>query len=123
MMNQPIRIEVERDPKDNLRFYATLPDLSLANLSYHHLSLNIAEAEKLLRDVKKRRATDGGNHVMNGPIGKWLKSNASPNVSVKEYSVNRKAAGTTPAHWRVGLAITFANASLAQAFATACKIP
>ncbi len=123
MASSPVRIEVERDPKDNLRFYATFPDSDLAKLSVRSLNLDIADAEKLLKDVRKRRATDGGKIVMNGQIGKWLKTNAASNATAKEHSISRKKAGTTPAHWRVGLVITFANAALAQAFAAACSIP
>lgn len=123
MSNSPVRAEVERDPKDNLRFYATIPDSTLTKLPIISLKLDIADAEKLLKDVKKRRATDGGKFVMKGPIGIWLKANGGSNVTAKEHCVSRKKAGTTPAHWRVGLAITFANAALAQAFAAACKIP
>lgn len=123
MTSQPIRVEIERDPRDNLRFYATIPESGLAKFSLRSLHLDIADAEKLLKSVKKSRAVEGGKLVANGQIGKWLKTNASPSVTAKEYFVSRKAAGTTPAHWRVGLVITFATASLAQAFAIACKIP
>lgn len=123
MASSPIRIEFERDPKDNLRFHATFPDSDLPKSSVRSLDLDIADAEKLLKNLRKKRATDGGQIVMNGQIGKWLKTNAASNVTVTEHSVSRKKAGTTPAHWRVGLTITFANAALAQAFAAACKIP
>lgn len=122
MANQQIRFEAERDPKDHLRFYVTFPDAQLPKLSPNQLSLDIADAEQLLKIVKKRRATDGLNAVMASNIGQWLKNNATSNVTLKEYSVSRKKAGTVPAHWRVGLAITFANPALAQAFAKACKI-
>lgn len=123
MANPPIRFEVERDPKDNLRFFVTFPDNSLPKNGFRPLNLDIADAEAILKSVKKTRAAEGLNTVAKSPVGQWLNAHARPRASAKPYSVSRKSAGTTPAHWRIGAVITFADPTIAQAFATFCRIP
>jgi hypothetical protein len=117
-----IPIQIERDVKNALVFHVTIEETAIAKTGVKISSIDIADAEKLLRDLKKWRAQEASKAMANAKPMNWLKSNAQGRFSLKEYAVHRKAAGQTPAHWRVGYTATFADPQAAQAFATAMGV-
>jgi hypothetical protein len=113
-------IQKQRDPKNSLRFYITLPEAEVASVSLKPpVSLRILDAEKTLARVKKLMANTGAEHILRG--SKKLQSllPGRSHGEVKAHFEKRAKAGTTPAHYRVGLQITFTEPRFADTFAKA----
>jgi hypothetical protein len=114
--------QAERDPKNSLRFYITVPETEIADLSFRQLSLRIGSAEALLKQIKKRMAEAGAFHILDRSpkLKQWLPTGSHGDV--KPCQVKRTAAGSVRQHHRVGMQITFSDPARAQAFAHALKI-
>jgi len=116
-------VQAERDPKNSLRFYITVPEDEVGPVTLRPAArLSIAGAERLLAGIKKQVATNAGNHIINGlpKLKKLLPSGSYGDT--KSYHVKRPTAGSVPAHHRVGLRITFNDPAHAAVFAKAFNI-
>lgn len=112
-------VQKERDPKNSLRFYITVSEGDVGPLTINSATLSIMEAEKLVASMKTLLAKRGAEHILER--SKKLKS-LLPSGSygdAKPYIVKRTGAGNMPAHFRVGIQITFNDPGHAQTFAKA----
>lgn len=110
-------LQVERDSKNGLRFYLTLAQGEVPPVSIRAGNFDITKAEQLLSEVKKQMELNGARTVTAGLKelkGMWPSGSYG---ETKPYSVKRPKAGTVPAHYRVGVRVTFNDPSHAQKFA------
>ncbi|HET9640337.1 MAG TPA: hypothetical protein VFP12_14150 [Allosphingosinicella sp.] len=115
-------VQSERDPRNGLRFYITVPEASIGSIQIKDVGLTIAAAEKLLGMIKKEMARRGAEHLLK--ISPKLRKIAPSGTygDTKPCHIKRPKAGSVPAHYRVGLRITFNDPGHAQAFAAALGV-
>ena len=119
MTRPPLEVQRERDPKNALRFYLTIAEAQLAPFTTRQMDLHIQTAERLLAEVKKALAERGAQAIIAASPKLRSMLPAGNHGDCKPYSVRRAAAGTVPAHYRVGLQVTFSDPANAQVFAKA----
>lgn len=115
-------LQAERDSKNSLRFYLTLLQGEVPPVSIRATDFDISKAEQLLSGVKAKMAENAMKKIVSGmPKLKGLWPSGSYG-DTKPYAVKRPKAGTVPAHYRVGVQITFNDPTHAQTFAKAAGI-
>lgn len=112
-------VQSERDPRNSLRFYITVPEAIVGSVQIKDVGLTIATAEKLLGMIKKEMAKRGAEHLLK--ISPKLRKLAPSGAygDTKPCHIKRPKAGSVPSHFRVGLQITFNDPGHAQTFAAA----
>lgn len=115
-------VQIERDSKNALRFYITLPEGEVPPVRVRSHDLGITDAEKLLTQIKAEMAKNAAEILLRkSPKLRNLLPSGSYG-DVKPYHVKRSKAGKTPAHYRVGMQVTFADPAHAAGFAKAVGI-
>lgn len=114
-------IEPERDPKSSLIFYITIPETEVGPVVSPIRNLFLTELDKYIADAKKALALVAARKIIGPKLRPYLPTGS--HGGVKEHVMKRPKAGTTPAHYRLGIKITFANPSAASKFAKDLKIP
>lgn len=114
-------IQVERDPKSTLRFFITVLEGEVGPVHPNLSQLDISAAEALLATVKKAMEFKAQQLILSSQDIKALLP-SGPHGAVDGYSAKRPKAGTTPAHYRVGIRVTFNDPVHAKAFAEKLKI-
>ncbi len=114
-------LQIERDPKHSLRFYLTLPESDVPPVVIRQVDLRIQTADQLLAAVKKKMGESAGQHIVQ-TIERSKQKGMLPSGTIgatEAHVMKRPKVGATPAHYRVGLRVTFNDPAHAVAFATA----
>jgi hypothetical protein len=110
-------LQSERDHKNALRFYLTLPEGEVRPVPTRQFDHRIATAEKQLALIKTEMAKSAAAQILTGVNGLKQQLPTGQDGDAKPYHIKRPAAGTTAAHYRVGLQVTFTDPHFAERFA------